>query len=128
MQDLQRTVTLSGGATVTVEAWPFGYVMANSADFFAVLEFCTQVMRGEIDVLSGYGAQHGALLTRVIEQSLSRPADTQLLKVSDVPDILEAIFELNGLEELIKKSLRLRERQLLAATSLPGLSATSSPS
>lgn len=128
MQDIQKAVTLSGGATVTVEAWPFGYVMANSADFFAVLEFCTQVMRGEIDVLSGYGAQHGALLTRVIEQSLSKPADAQLLRVCDVPELLEVIFELNGLAELISKALRLRERQLLAATSIPGLSATLSPS
>ena len=124
MKDLQRTLTVASGASVTIEAWGFGYVLANSTDFFSILEFFTHVLRGEADVLNGFGAAHGQLLTRVIEQSLARPEDKAFLKLSDIPDLMEAIFELNGLESLVKKSLLLRERQLTAATQTIGPSQT----
>ncbi|KQR37728.1 hypothetical protein [Deinococcus sp. Leaf326] len=106
LPDYTRPVTLSSGVTVTVSAWGLADVAAHATDFQAVLDALTASLR---DVPPPMPSQDSmALLTRSIQLSLTRPEDAVLVKACDFPDLLEAIWEVNGLGDLAKKALRLR--------------------
>lgn len=106
LPEYTRPVTLSGGATVTVNAWGLVDVAAHATDFQAVLDAFTASLRDTPQAMPSQDSM--ALLSRVIRLSLTRPEDAELVRACDFPDLLEAIWAVNGLGDLIKKALRLR--------------------
>jgi len=112
MRDLRQTYTTMSGATITIRAWGLGYVQAASADFFAVTAYFAELARGD-DVLSdGLPELRAQLLQRVIDHSVPDETDRRMISVGDLPDILGIIFEINGLEALLKRLLSVREKYL----------------
>lgn len=95
------------GPPITVQAWPYAQFSANYADF-----------RRLLTLLSGYkDAEDGAqqiLLDRVILSSVPEEQDRQSLGVVDIPDLLEAIAELNHLAEVASAAQELLLRLLTA--------------
>lgn len=94
---LTQTVPLQSGVSVTIRAWGLDYVEQHTADFFAFLRLFVQGVRGQ-----NLDAQPAALglLSRVARASLTKPEDAELLTVADLPDLAQAIFELNRLGDV----------------------------
>ncbi|GAA0508386.1 hypothetical protein [Deinococcus depolymerans] len=121
MSPYQKTVPLRSGVTVTVQAWAFADMAARSAEFMGMLESFTARIKGEVTDLPDVDALR--LMERTVRFSLHRPEDHELLRACDLPDLVEAIWEVNGLGDLVGKFLRLRlaahQRQEAALSSPP---------
>lgn len=95
-----RPVTLMDGTAVTVRAWSLTQLAEHSEAFMALqLSLNTP--------LHGRAAPHD-LLTRAVQISLAEPADLHRLRPGDLPDVLDAIYEVNGLHALTKAALALQ--------------------
>ncbi|UQN04862.1 hypothetical protein [Deinococcus sp. QL22] len=104
-------VTLANHVTVTVTGWGLGDVASHAADVQAVIDALTAPLRGTPSPLL-LGAVV-PVLARVLQLSLTRPEDAQHLAICDLAPLLQAIWDVNGLADLAKKSLA---RQLRAQT------------
>lgn len=121
MTKYAQNVVLSNGTSVTVEAWTFGQMAARSAEFMAMLEGFTARIKGEVATLPD--EDNMRLMQRTVQYSLARPEDAELLRACDLPALVEAIWEVNGLGDLVGKFMRLRmeahERQMQMLSSSP---------
>ena len=104
LASIQRSVTLQCEVTVTVRAWGLLTVEANMADFFAFLRLFLSGVKGlDAATPEERDAQYArslGLLRRVVQASLVKPEDAELLTVADLPVIANAIFELNRLGDV----------------------------
>ena len=105
-------VTLSNHITVSVVGWGLGDVASHAADVQAVIDALTAPLRGVPSPVPS--AAIVPVLARVLRLSLTRPEDAQHICLSDIAPLLAAIWEVNGLSDLAKKSLA---RQLRAQAS-----------
>lgn len=100
-----RAVELASGQNVTVQAWTLADIAANTADFYALLELIASPFD---DQAQGGTPELFRVAERSIRLSLTRPEDATLVRAPDIPELLDAIFEVNGLADLVKKTMRLR--------------------
>lgn len=117
MTKYQRTITIENGderMTIVVRAWPLPMIGANLADFLALVDAFVARVRDPEGVLAGTLGMSGEALVRVVRLSLANPEDEGLVRAPDLPDVLDAIWEVNAVGELLKKSLELRLRKSTA--------------
>lgn len=120
---LTRPVTLQSGATVTLRAWGLDHIEQHTSDFFAFLRLFVQGVRGA--AIEEQPALLG-LLGRVARSSLTDPADADLLTVADLPEVAQAIYDLNGLDRVAGKLIGLLTRaQQAVSDALPANPSTS---
>ena len=121
MDDCQRAVPVRRGGAVTVEAWGLGRIAANSSAFIELLEFYGDVLSGRshVEDMTQLPEQSAQLLERIIVGSLVEPGDQSRITAADLGPLLEAIFELNDLDGLLKNLLGLRTRMLETAQPKP---------
>jgi len=103
-----QPVTLTCGVTVTVTAWRLADIAAHAADFHAVVDAISAPLRGLPAPLPPQDTL--PVLARVVRLSLTRPEDAHLVRACDLPPLLAAVWEVNGLGALAKKSLALQLR------------------
>ncbi|AWT34493.1 hypothetical protein DM785_02240 [Deinococcus actinosclerus] len=120
---LTRPVTLQSGATVTIRAWGLDHIEQHTSDFFAFLRLFVQGVRGA--AIEEQPALLG-LLGRVARSSLADPADADLLTVADIPTVAQAVYDLNGLDNVAGKLIGLLTRaQQAVSDALPANPSTS---
>ncbi|RJF74463.1 hypothetical protein D3875_04070 [Deinococcus cavernae] len=103
-----RPLQLSDGSQVTVKAWLMDELVAHPLEFMALIDALNAPITGQPADL--FREQIPAALHRAVRVSLQQPEDMQRVKVADLPDLLEAIWEVNAVQELQKKSLSFRLR------------------
>lgn len=104
----EKPYTLQSGETVSVRAWPYLEFSANYSDFLSLLAALKAGLnQAEPEPLMQ------SLLNRVLLASI-RQNDLDLIAVADVPGLLEAIFELNNVEQMAAKPLGLHSRVVQA--------------
>lgn len=103
MSEHIQTVTTAQGATITVQAWSLDQIAANSADFLNLLRVFTSSLQGE-----ALSEEFSTLVVRSVRLSLQRPEDAALITARDLPDVMQAVWEVNGLGDLVKKLLSLQ--------------------
>lgn len=120
MNKYTQTVQLESGVTVTVRAWTLAEMGAASGEFLTLIDALNAPLTQGKPAI---GIDVPLLLHRAIRNSLLRPEEVDSLRASDIPAVLDAIYSVNGLKELIKKSLRFRlemqQAQKEALASLP---------
>lgn len=111
--------TLTSGATVTVTPWRLDEMAALATDFQAVQDTLTAALRDQPAPLPPQRTL--PVLIRLLRLSLSRPDDADLVMAPDLPAVLRAIWDANGLGEHAKKALlqRLKADQRRAALLAP---------
>lgn len=113
MDLLTAPLTTQAGLSITVQAWPYLQFTANYLDFRALLT----AYREHVEFGADSELPQQPLLDRVLERSVPDGKDRELIASADVPDLLETIFQLNRLESLASKPLRLYQRLLQAEAS-----------
>lgn len=104
MDACQRTVTLASGVNVTLTAWGLGWIAQNSSDYFRVLAYYADALRGLIEQDEApLSPIYGPMLERVIRGSLLNPEDAAHVRAPDIAPLMVAICELNGLEVTLTK-------------------------
>lgn len=111
MDTLTRPLTLQSGVSVTVHAWPYLTFTASFLDFRHLLSAFRGAAGGE-----EAGLPQQLLLDRVLLSSVPGEADRQQVMAADLPELLEAIYDLNRLEDVAAKPLSLYTRLLQAET------------
>ncbi|UQN06289.1 hypothetical protein [Deinococcus sp. QL22] len=96
-----QPVTLNAGMTVTVAAWRLADMAGHAADLQAVIHALSAPVRGETSGLARSATFPG--LARLIRLSLTRPEDAGLVQACDLPPLLLAMWDLNGLRELTQQ-------------------------
>lgn len=108
MDSISRALTLQSGASITLHAWPYRVFSANFLDFRHLLSAFRIMAGGEVE------APQQMLLDRVLLSSLPDQTDRDAVQVADLPEVLDAIFDLNRLEDVAAKPLSLYLRLLQA--------------
>jgi hypothetical protein len=103
--------TVQSGETISLRAWSYLEFSANYADYLNLLA----ALRSGAGQAEPEPLQQ-SLLERVMAASV-RANDLDLIAVADVPGILEAVFDLNRIEEMAAKPLGLHSRVVLAMES-----------
>lgn len=106
MSEHARTVTLASGPTITLTAWTLEQISANTADYFNLLRAFLADLKAEATL----DQEFTTLLVRLVRLSLAQPEDATHVTARDLPEVLEAIWELNELGEFAKKLLSLHHR------------------
>lgn len=110
MELLHRAVTLNSGVSIMVQAWPYQRFTANYLDFRALLA----AIREHAGFQEDGELPQQALVDRVVLASVPEADDRARLTVADLPELLEAVFDLNRLMEMAAKPLSLYTRLLQA--------------
>lgn len=96
-------VELTDKSTVTVRAWTLEEIGANASDFEKLIDALNAPVTGQASPFPvGVAPQ---VLRRLLLRSLVVPEDADRLRAPDIPEVLEAIYTVNGLRELTKKRL-----------------------
>lgn len=101
-----RAVALSNGVTVTVQAWTLADIASHSTEFMTMLEACVARIKDQPALLPDVDTLR--LMERTVRFSLSRPEDTEHVRAPDLAPLMEAIWQVNGLGDLVGELLRLR--------------------
>ncbi|UQN05462.1 hypothetical protein [Deinococcus sp. QL22] len=96
-----QPVTLAAGMTVTVAAWRLADMAGHAADLQSVVHALSASLRGEVPPLAR--SSTFPVLARLVRLSLTRPEDAALVQACDVPSLLLAMWELNGLRDLAQQ-------------------------
>lgn len=104
MSEHAQTVQLANSVTVTVVAWPLDQIAANSADFLNLLRAFTATLTGDQPLTEEFST----LVVRAIRLSLQRPEDATHITARDLPELMQAVWDVNGLGDLVKKLLFLQ--------------------
>ncbi len=104
MSEHAQTVQLANGVTITVVAWSLDQIAANSADFLNLLRAFTSSLTSDQPL----AAEFSTLVVRSVRLSLLQPEDAAHITARDLPDVMQAVWEINGLGDLVKKLLALQ--------------------
>jgi len=104
MSEHAQTVPLSNGVTITVVAWSLDQIAANSADFLNLLRAFTASLTTDQPL----SQEFAALVVRTVRLSLQRPEDAAHVTARDLPELMQAVWDVNGLGDLVKKLLSLQ--------------------
>lgn len=111
-----KAITLRCGATVTVTPFPFSEAVAAATDFNAVVDALTADVRGQPSPLPDRTCL--TVLARLVRASLTRSEDERFVTAADLPELLHAIWNVNGLRDYAKKHLRQALRAQAARANL----------
>lgn len=106
LPEYTKTVPLSDGTFVTVQAWSLGDIAARSSEFMGMLEAFVARIKGQAELLPDADAMR--LMERTVRFSLMRPEEAERIRACDLPALVTAVWEVNGLAELVGKFLHLR--------------------
>ena len=104
MTEHAQSVQTASGITVTVLAWSLDQIAANSADFLNLLRAFTATLTTDQPLTEEFSA----LVVRCVRLSLQDPADAAHITARDLPEVLQAVWDVNGLGDLVKKLLGLQ--------------------
>ncbi|GGR31469.1 hypothetical protein [Deinococcus ruber] len=104
MSEHAQTVQLATGPTIIIEAWTLDQIAANSADFLNMVNAFTSSLTGNQPLTQEFSA----LVVRVVKLSLQRPEDVVHIRAGDLSELMEAVWQVNGLGDFVKKMLSLQ--------------------
>jgi len=104
-----QAVELVDQSTLTVRAWTLEEIGENGADFEKLIDAVAAPITGQPSPFAEGVAPR--VMRRIIMRSLVYPEDVDRIRAPDLEEVLEAIYQVNGLRELSKKSLALRLRR-----------------
>lgn len=110
----QKQVTLSGGMTVAIQPFLFKDAVALSGDLIALVEDMAARVQGKGAPL--LSTEVFKVYRRVVQHSLVRPEEVDDLQLADLAELIDAVWEINRLPDLLKKQMaRDLQRQELRA-------------
>ncbi|MBZ9715275.1 hypothetical protein [Deinococcus multiflagellatus] len=113
MSYYSRPHTLASGVTITLEPWPYKAFAAGYADLRTLLKAFRERASDSPDQ-----EEHlQPLLDRVLLAAIPSDEDRTQVHGPDLPDLLQAIFDLNRVEDVAAKPLGLYQRLLQAELS-----------
>lgn len=124
----QRTVMLDSRAMLTVTAWKIRHAVQHQEELLQFIALTSQLVRDETeDTLAALlDADYMKAIQRMLEHSVSEVEELDKVSLIDLPDLIQAMWELNQLEKFLGKShalatwasLKLVEAQKIARETL----------
>ncbi|UQN05461.1 hypothetical protein [Deinococcus sp. QL22] len=101
-----KSLSLANGTSVTIQPWTLDMMSSHPTDCLNMLEAFTARIQGRPQLLPDLDTMQ--MMGRVIRFSLARPEDAGQIQATDLPGLIDAIWEVNRFAELVGVFMKLR--------------------